>query len=37
MDSIQFKNDEAILFGKKILTKRKVAAHMNFLGTRQII
>ena len=25
MDSIQFKNDEAIIFGKKIITKRKVA------------
>ena len=25
MDTIQFKNDEAIIFGKKIITKRKVA------------
>ena len=25
MESIQFKNDEAIIFGKKIITKRKVA------------
>jgi len=25
METIQFKNDEAIIFGKKILTKRKVA------------
>lgn len=25
MDSIKFKNDEAIIFGKKIITKRKVA------------
>ena len=25
LDTIQFKNDEAIIFGKKIITKRKVA------------
>ena len=25
METIQFKNDEAIIFGKKIITKRKVA------------
>ena len=29
MDTIQFKNDEAIIFGKKIITKRKVAWYGN--------
>jgi len=30
METIQFKNDEAIIFGKKIITKRKVAWYGEF-------